>query len=320
MTLLLTERDVRSVLTMEMALTAVEAGFRALRAGATNHSRRRLPLPHGLLHYMASTFPERNVAGLKLYPGTRFGVNFLIPLYAYDTGRLLALIEGDALGRMRTGAASGVATRYLACAEARTLGVIGAGGQALTQLEAVCAVRPITQVLVYSRNAEKRAAFVAAAQARVTAAVTAVAHPREAVEAAEVVVTMTNASTPVFEGAWLKPGTHVNAAGSNHLQRQEIDLETVRRSALIAVDMREQAQMECGDLAPAVAAGLITWDAVVELADVITGAVPGRPDAEAITLFESHGLSVWDTATAALVYEQAVQRGLGVQVPLFEGE
>jgi len=319
MTLLLTERDVQSLLTMELALEAVEAACRALGEGAAvNHPRRRLPIRHGMLHYMASALPTHNAFGLKIYPATSTGVTFLIPLYDYDTGRLLALMEGDYLGRLRTGAASGIATKYMARADAKTLAIIGSGGQARTQLQAICAVRPIEQVRVYSRNAEKRAEFVREAQGSVNAEIVAVAHPRAAIENADVVVTITTSSTPVFDGRWLKPGVHINAAGSNHLKRREIDGETVRRATHVAVDMLEQARLECGDLAPAVEAGLITWEAVKELGDIVAQKTPGRTSAEDITLFESHGLSVWDIAAAARVYELAVQRGLGQKLALFQ--
>jgi ornithine cyclodeaminase/alanine dehydrogenase-like protein (mu-crystallin family) len=201
--------------------------------------------------------------------------------------------------------------------DSRTLGLIGAGGQARTQMLAVCAVRPIERVLVYSRNAEKRAEFVRAMQPQVGARLEAVAHTRAVVEPADVVVTMTTSSQPVFDGHWLRPGTHINAAGSNHLKRREIDGETVLRCDRIAVDSLEQARLECGDLAAAVDEGLITWDAVLEFADVVGQRTPGRASADEITLFESHGLSIWDVSTAARVFELAVERGVGQTIPLF---
>lgn len=318
MTLLLTEHDVENLLTMEMALEAVETAFRELGSGsATNHARRRVPIKNGLLHYMASAAPNQNVFGLKMYPATSMGANFLIPLYHYETAKLAALIEADYLGKLRTGAASGVATKYLARPDAKVLGLIGSGGQARTQMQAICAVRPIERVLVFSRSAEKRAQFVQENQGTVAAEIVAVESVREAVEPADVVATITNSTTPVFEGVWLKPGTHINAAGSNHLKRREIDGETVRRAGRIAVDMLEQAQQECGDLAAATADGITTWEAVVEMAAVVSGAVPGRTSIEEITLFESHGLSVWDVLTAAKVYQLAVARGVGQNIPLF---
>lgn len=320
MTLLLTERDVQTLLTIDLALETVETAFRELGAGrGTNQARRRLPLKNGVVNYMASALPAQGVLGLKIYPIVAGRVSFLIPLYSAETGRLLALIEADYLGQMRTGAASGVATRYMARPEARTLGLFGTGGQARTQLLAVCAVRPIEQVWVYSRSAEKRAEFVRAMQPLVPARLEAVDQPRAAVAEADVVVTMTSASQPVFDGAWLRPGTHLNAAGSNHLSRREIDGTTVTRCARIAVDMLEQARLECGDLAPAVAEGRLTWEAVTEFADIVAQRAPGRAAADEITLFESHGIAAWDVATAVRVFELAVQRGLGQELPLFAG-
>lgn len=318
MTLLLTEHDVEDVLTMEMALDAVETAFRELGAkSATNHARRRVPIKNGLLHYMASALPNQNVFGLKMYPATSMGANFLIPLYHYETAKLAALIEADYLGKMRTGAASGVATKFMARSDSKVLGLIGSGGQARTQMQAICTVRPIERVLVYSRRAEKRARFVQEYQNSVAAEIVAVESAREAIEPADVVATITGSATPVFEGAWLKPGTHINAAGSNHLKRREIDGETVRRASRITVDMLDQAQQECGDLAAAIAEGLTTWEVVVEMGEVVNGTVPGRTSADEITLFESHGLSVWDVLTAAKVYELAIARGVGQKIPLF---
>lgn len=318
MTLLLTERDVESLMTMDLALEAVESAFHDLAAGSgVNHPRRRVPLKNGMLHYMAGALPAQGVLGMKLYPVVAGRVRFLVLLYSTEDGRLLALIEADYLGRLRTGAASGVATKHMARPDARTLALFGTGGQARTQLLAVCAVRPIETVRVYSRSAEKRAEFARAMQPQVTARIETVDHPRAAVEGADVVVTMTTSSQPVFDGRWLSPGAHINAAGSNHLQRREIDGETVARCGRIAVDSLEQAKLECGDLAAAVAEGLITWDGVVDFADVVGQKTPGRSSADEITLFESHGLTAWDLAAAVRVYELAVQRGVGQTIPMF---
>lgn len=318
MTLLLTERDVESLLTMDLAMEAVESAFRDLAGGVgVNHPRRRIPLKNGMLHYMAGALPAQGVLGLKIYPALSGHISFLIPLYSTETGRLLALIEADHLGRLRTGAATGVATRYMARPDARTLGLIGTGGQARTQMLAVCAVRSIETVRVFSRSAEKRAEFLRAMQPQVGARLEAVDEPRAAVEGADVVVTMTSASQPVFDGRWLAPGTHLNAAGSNHLKRREIDGETVARCGCIAVDSLEQARMECGDLAAAVDEGLITWDAVIEFADIVSQKAAGRSSADEITLFESHGIAAWDLATAVRVYELAIQRDVGQTIPLF---
>ena len=322
MVLLLKESDVKSVLTMDIALAAVEEAFQGLADGsALNQPRRRIALDHGgTLHLMASAVRSRNALGLKVYATFGGATNFLIPLYDSSDGRLLALIEGDWLGRLRTGAASGVATRYMARPDARRLGLFGAGGQARTQLLAICAVRPIERVHVYCRGAESRAAFVAEMQPKVAAELVAVDEPRAAVAGMDVIATMTTASQPVFEGGWLEPGTHINAAGANHLRRRELDGEAVARSSRVAADSVEQAKLEAGDLAAAVAEGRLGWEEVLEFSAIAGGQAPGRASDEEITLFESQGISVWDVATAAEVYRLAVARGLGQRLPLFDGE
>jgi ornithine cyclodeaminase/alanine dehydrogenase-like protein (mu-crystallin family) len=317
MALHLTEHDVESVLTMDLALACVEDAHRALGETGVNHPRRRLPVPAGQLHYMTSSLPGQDVFGAKLYATGHGAPRFLVLLYRASTNALLALIEADLLGRIRTGAASGVATRYLAREDSRSLGLIGTGWQAHTQAVAICAVRPIERVFVYGRDPQRRSTFAGTLASAVAADVVAVDTPRAAIEHADVVATMTSSAIPVFDGAWLRPGAHVNAAGSNHLRRREIDATTVKRSARIVADSIEQAHLESGDLAAAVADGALEWPSVVELTDVVCGRVPGRLDREEITLFESHGLSAWDVATAVRVYDLARERGLGRDVPLW---
>ncbi len=320
MVLWLTENDVKSLLTMEMALEAVEEAHRGLAAGtAVNMPRRRISHERNLFHLMFSAVGSRKAIGLKAYNSHGGPVDFLIPLYSAETGRLMALIEGDWLGRVRTGAASGVATKYMARPESKTLGLFGTGGQAQTQLLAVCAAMgTIERVNVYSRHAENRATFVAEMQPQVKAQIVAVDSPEAALEGADVLVTMTTSKEPVFRGDFLPPGVHINAAGSNHARRREVDGETVRRCARVVVDSIEQAKMECGDLIAAVEEKIIHWDDVIEFADIAGGKAPGRTAPDEITLFESQGISVWDVATAARVYELAVERGVGQRLGMFE--
>ena len=176
---------------------------------------------------------------------------------------------------------------------------------------------PLWSGRLFGRDPERRTQFVDALGHEVTAEVVGVEAPQAAIESADVVATMTSSATPVFDGAWLKPGTHVNAAGSNHLRRREIDGTTVRRAARIVADSVEQARVESGDLAAAVAEGLAEWRSVLELTDVVCGNTPGRTEPDQITLFESHGLAAWDVATAAALYELALERGLGQTAPLW---
>lgn len=319
MVLLIKESDVRQLLTMEMALEAVDTAFKGMADGsAINLPRQRVSYEKGTLHYMASAVRSERALGAKLYPTFGGPTQFLIPLWDSETGRMLALIEGDWLGRLRTGAASGIGAKYMARQDSRTMGLFGTGNQARTQLLAVCAVRPIERVNVYSRSAEKRAAFVAEMQPRAQAELVAVDDARQAVEGMDIVTTMTSTSQPVFDGAWLSAGTHINAAGANHIRRREIDGETVRRAARIAADSVAQAKLESGDLAKAVEEGILRWEEVIEFSDIAGGKVPGRVAEDEITLFESLGISTWDVATAAKVYALAKERGVGVEIPLFD--
>ncbi len=320
MTLLLREADVQSLLTMPMALEAVEEVMRRLFAGqAILHSRRRLELPgKAFLHYMAAADTVSGYMGMKLYTSVRGALRFLVPLYSGETGALLALLEADYLGQMRTGAASGVATRSMARADARTVGIVGTGLQARTQLEAIAAVRRIEQVRAFGRNPERRAQFSAELSARLGLPVVPVDSAEAAVRDADIVVAATTASQPVVLGSWLAPGAHVNAIGANFPQKRELDDEAIGRAGLIVVDSLEQSRLEAGDLIQAFAAEPGRWVGVRELAEIVTGKTPGRTHARQITLFKSNGIAVWDVAVASRVYELAKQRQVGQPVPLWE--
>jgi alanine dehydrogenase len=320
MALLLSEADVRAVLTMPLALEAVEQGFQRLARGeATLHPRQRIHLPGVWFHYMAAADPAGGYFGMKLYTSARGSVRFLVPLYEAATGRLVALLEADYLGQMRTGAASGVATQYLARADAAACAIIGAGLQARTQLEAIAAVRRLGRVGVFCRNPERRAAFACEMAERLALPVEAAESAEGAVREADIVVTATNSSTPVVRGAWLAPGAHVNAIGANFPQKRELDDEAVRRAGAIVVDSREQAQSEAGDLLAALGApDEHAWSAVKELAEVVGGQADARTDPRQITLFKSNGVAMEDVVVAARVYELARERRLGTEIPLFE--
>jgi alanine dehydrogenase len=321
MVLLLSEADVSKVFPMDAALAAVEESFRALAAGESqNHPRRRVRIRGGLLHNMSASLPSRQALGAKVYATVRGNARFLVVLFDHQTGDLKALIEGDRLGQIRTGAASGVASKYLARPGSEVLGMIGTGWQARSQVEAICAAVPLKQVRVFGRDADRRQAFAEAMQ-QITGVETVAAESAEAaVREADIVATMTSSATPVLEGAWLRPGTLVNAAGSNATNRQEIDVEAVRRADLIFVDQLEGAKIESGDLTAAIEAGVTSWDKVAEFGGVVTGATPGRTSDEQIILFESQGLAVQDMAAAAHIYEQARAQGLGQDVAFLTGE
>ena len=322
MALLLKEADVENLLSMDACLGAVEEAFRQRGLGqAMVRPRIRMAMPGGAHQLMSGWIGgEINAFGLKSYGGPRKtgvrGGGMVVLLYDGETSALLAIIEANYQSKLRTGAASGVATKYMAREEARTVGIIGTGGQAPAQLEAVCSVRDIQQVWVYSRAQERREAFAKTMSKQLDRPVTPADSAEACVHDADIVITITNAREPVLQGAWLKEGTHINAAGSNHYLRHELDDQAIRRSSLITVDDLPQAKVESGELMAAAARGVLQWERVHELAEVIVGRIEGRPDAKAITLFESQGIATWDVAAAMVTYRAARERGVGVEIPL----
>jgi len=317
MPLFLTDDDVARLLTMPEALEAVEEAFRHHGEGkAVNRPRARVRLPQGILHVMAAGLPHVGVLGLKAYTTFRGAVRFHVHLYSAEDGRLLALIEADRLGQIRTGAASGVATRYLARPDASVVGIFGTGWQARSQLQALCAVRQVREVRAYGRDAARRTAFCREMEAALQVPVRPAPEPRVVVEGADIVTTMTTAKAPVFDGRWLEQGTHVNAAGSNFAEKQEIDEAAVMASRLVVVDSKEQARIECGDLIAPIDRGLLSWDQVHELGEVVAGKIPARERPGDITLFESQGLALEDMAVAAVVYRKALREKVGRELPL----
>jgi len=313
MALYLTEADVAGLLTMEMALGAVEGVFRRhARGEASNEPRRRVRSRGATLHVMSTGDGEW--CGLKSYTETRSGARFFVNLYSALTGELVALIEADKLGQMRTGAATGIATRYLANPAATTVGIFGTGWQAQSQLAAVAAVRPITRIFAYSRSAENRDRFCREISDQLgLSGVEPVDDPVEAA-CAEILITITSAREPVLRGDWLRPGTHLNAAGGNSILRREFDDHTITRADLLFVDSTDQARIEAGELVTAVEKGLLNWERVVELGRVVAGDHPGRRDSAQITIFKSLGLAIEDVATAAIVYQAALQQQRGREI------
>lgn len=320
MVLYLNESDVRQLLTMSRAVEEVERAFSAHGRGkAFDVPRRRTRQPGGHLHILQAAAPEIGYIGYKAYynrPGKP--LNTLLHLMNHEQGNTEAIIESDWLGRIRTGAATGVAARYLARQDARILGLFGYGRHARTQLEAVCAVRDIAEVKVFGRNADAVRAFCDEMSGRpdISARVRPAASREETVRGSDIIVTMTRASEPLFDGRWLEPGQFIAATGSNALDRREIDTETVRRADVIVVDSREVAQGECGDLLPAYENGLLYWENLADMGGVVAGRWPGRESDAQITLFESHGMAVQDLYAGAAVLAAARERGMGVPLPM----
>jgi alanine dehydrogenase len=309
MPLYLRESDVEELLPPEDAVAAVEACFQRLARGEVeNRPRFRLGLTGGLLNVMAAADLELGVAGLKTYAGFPDGVRFVVALFATDRPELLAVIEADRLGQRRTGAASAVAARYLAKPDARSLGLIGTGWQAESQLECLRVTLPnIERVVAYSRNEKRLAAFCKRFGAE------AGEYNRDAAEQ-DVVVTATSSKDPVLRGEWLRPGALVCAMGANRIQSRELDNAVLERAAFVCCDSKEQARVEAGDLAEPVERGVLDWLEVHELSEVVSEEVAGRASEDDIVLFKSVGIAAEDLAVASLVYERARERRVGVEV------
>jgi alanine dehydrogenase len=315
MPLYLTEDDISSLVSMRDALDAVQGVFKRQGEGAATHEpRRRVRVPKGQLHVMFAADAGSGVLGLKSYTTSAAGARFHMLLYSAEDGSLLALLEANRIGQLRTGAATGIATDSLARKDASVAAVFGSGFQAETQIEAMAHVRTLAEVRVYSRDPAPRRTFCESLCARFGLWVLPAESPEKAVEGAHVVTTITGSPKPVFDGSLLAPGTHVNAAGSNSLLRRELDDAAVSAADLIAVDSLAAVPLEGGDLLGPLQKGLIYPEGLVELGKVVAGLHPGRTSDEQITLFKSHGIALEDIALAAVAYGRAVERGVGREI------
>ena len=256
---------------------------------------------------------------MKQYTYVKGKLRFLVPLYSVATGELAALIEADAMGQLRTGAASGVATKYLSKKLAKVAAILGTGGQARTQLEAIHNVRMLDSVFVYGRDPKRRMQFCEDMCDRLSLNVYPADSAAAAVRSAEIICTATTSAQPVLHGEDLQPGVHINAIGANHAHKQELDEAAVNKANLIFVDSLAQSQQEAGDLIIPFAKQPQKWTSVHELADLVSGKVAGRASDSQITLFKSNGIAAWDLAVAIKVYTLAEERGLGRKLPLYSG-
>jgi alanine dehydrogenase len=309
MPLYLRESDVEELLPPEDAVEAVEDCFKRLGSGeAENRPRYRIPLNEGTLNILGAADRELGVAGLKSYVAFATGARFVVVLFAAGSPEVLALIEADRLGQMRTGGASAVAARHLAKPDATSLGIIGTGWQAESQLACIRAALPgIERVVAYSRNEERLDSFCKRFGAE------AGEYNRDAAEQ-DIVVTATSSKDPVLRGEWLEPGALVCAMGANRIESRELDNAVIERAAFVCCDSKEQARIEAGDLVEPVQRGVLDWLEVHELSEVVTGEVSGRAQDEDVVLFKSLGIAAEDLAVGKLVYDRARERGVGEEV------
>lgn len=313
----LSEQDVRQLLDIAMAMEGVESAHRDLALGqAIDIPRARTRLPQTALHILQGGLPAQGVLGYKAYTSNRSGNRFMIYLFDAASGQMKAAIEADTLGMLRTGAASGVAAKWLARPDASVLGVFGAGWQAEGHVRALCAALPLRLVKVYSRDRARLESFCARLSELTALAVEPADSPEAVVRGSDVIGTVTTAAKPLFDADWLEPGTHINAAGSNALIRQELSEAVIRRCGVLAVDSLPTALAEAGDLLPLLEKGRIHSRQLIELGDVIVGRQPGRTAPEQVTLFESQGMAIQDLAVAARVLAKAEELGVGQEIPL----
>ena len=314
--LFLTEDHVRELLDMPTAIEVVEEMFRELANGrAKNVPRSRVQAGKMLLHTMSGACEYLGVGGWKAYSTTRDKSRFHVGLYDLATGEVLAIIEADFLGQLRTGAASGVATEFLARPDAKVVGIFGAGLQAATQLKAVCSVRKIQRVEVYCRDAARREAFAAQMSEYCATEVVPGHAPDEVAADKDIIITASNSKTPVFDGRAIDEGTHLNVIGSNFLAKAEVDVTTIQRADSLICDSVEQCRLEAGDFVPAIEAGITDWPLMHDLAEVVAGRDTGRALAENITLFKSVGLAIEDVALGAKLLQLARLQGIGSPLP-----
>jgi ornithine cyclodeaminase/alanine dehydrogenase-like protein (mu-crystallin family) len=306
LTLFLSEEDVPELLAPVDAVEAVEAAFVRMAAGAVEIApRRRLRLAEGRLADMAASDLELGYAGVKTYAGFAEGTAFVVALFAADRPELVALIEADHLGRLRTGAASAVAAKYLAREGATSLGVIGCGDQAVTQVACIRAALPsLERVVAYCRTERNLLAFCKRVGAEPAES------NREAAEQ-DVVVTITTSRDPVLRGEWLRPGALVCAVGANNAAARELDNVVLERASFVCCDWKAQARVESADLIEPIQQGVLDWLEVHELHEVVAGELPGRQSPDDVVVFKSNGIASWDVAVAAAVVERARERGVG---------
>lgn len=314
MAIFLTEEDVQRLLPITEAIEAVEGGFREHGRGtAVNLHRSRMQAGRVGITMMVAALGNRKVAGFKTM-GTG---GSMVHLYDGESNKMVAILEARALGQIRTGAASAVATRYMAREDASTVGLLGTGHQAETQLAGTCVVRPIRRVLAYSRTPEHLESFCRKMSLVLGIQVSAAASPMEAVRDSDVAIAITNVRTldPVLLGEWVAPGTHLIGAGANSIDRRELDDHAVTRCSVIVTDALDQAKLECADLVIPIQKGLLDWDRVWELGQVVTEQVKGRTSSDEITLYESQGIALEDVAVAAHIYQRAISQGVGKILP-----
>ena len=315
MALFLRDAEVHEAVSMDDMLRAIEDMQRRYGIGEdSNLARRNLVSSSGLLSVMGGGLYYRGVFGVKSYTVAGDRYSFHLVLYDASTGQLLAFLQANRLGLLRTGATTGVAVKYLTNQDAKVVGIFGTGHQASSQRAALCSVRKVSEIKAYSRTADSRALFAQHVSNKLGTPVVAVDSGREVVEGNDVVVCITNSMELVLQGHWLEAGTLLASAGPATWQAREVDDASTLRASRIVVDSLEQAPAEAGELACAADKGLIRWSQIVELRHVVAGFSPGRTTSDEINYAKLMGTGIADVAAAKLAYDMARQKGVGTEM------
>ncbi len=317
MVLYLREDNVEQMLKMSDAIRVLEQTFREQgRKNVINNPRQRIRTGRSMLHYLASALPHLGVMGYKAYTSSSDGLAFRVFLHDIESGRLLSIMDGNYMGMVRTGAVTGLATKYMSREDSSVLGVFGTGWQSRGQINAVCKVRNIKKIKVYGRDEERKVRFCNMMSENVSADILPVKSPDEVVKDSDIIVTATSSSKPVFDGKLIEEGVHINAIGGNFLFKQEIDERTVRMSDIIAVESVEQCKIEAGELHPLAEKGRLRWEEVLELGDIVSERENGRTRKNDITLFKSVGIAIEDICIAKFLYDLALETGKGREIDI----
>ena len=315
MALFLKDEDVAQCVTMDAMLEAIESMQRQYGDGqAHNMTRRKIIADSGMLSVMGGGLFHQGLLGVKTYTVVKGAYSFQVSLYDANTGELLLYTQANRLGQLRTGATTGVAVKHLANPGDATVGIIGTGGQAPTQLEALSKVRGIKKIKAYSRTQERREEFACRMTDTMGVEVSAVASNEDAVRDCDIVLCIAATMDPVVEGAWLKDGSTLIGAGPTTWRAREVDEAVITRAGKRIVDSTEQAAIEAGDLCSAVDKGIIQWSKVHELRHIVSGAVTGRDSKDQLVYAKIMGTGVADVAAAKLAYDSAKAAGLGTEI------
>lgn len=315
MALFLRDQEVNQCVSMDDMLGAIESMQRHFGQGeAYNLPRRKIIAPSGQLAVMGGGLFYEGVMGVKTYTVVNGQYSFQISLYDANTGQLICYTQANRLGQLRTGATTGVAVKYLSNSNAATVGIIGTGHQASTQLEAVCKIRKVSLIKAYSRTTQRRDAFAKTMTDSLGVKVTSSASSEAAVQNSDIVICIAAAMDPVLEGKWLSPGCTIIGAGPTTWRAKEVDDDTLTRADRIFVDSAEQAPQEAGDMSSAVDRGILQWNQLQELRHVVAGGIKGREGDKEIIYAKLMGTGVADVAAAKLAYDRAKAQGLGTEM------